>query len=206
VAETVKIYPTTEAYEYWRNESLTSISGRLTAFGGNTSSNRYVYPLPFNLSAYKDKQMKSMKLFAQMTSDSNNFSSSEYIRAGITTVNTWSTAVDVTTGAGLDTVYQPNTANAFNEWNVAGAWNVLSNGAGYIMLGGNEYGAFRTNHANVAIANRPYILLEYEESTPHVKVGGVWRRTKGTFVRVGGTWRQVKATWVKVGGVWRLTK
>jgi hypothetical protein len=160
--KTAKVYPTSEAYYYYRNGSLTSDSPFNLAYAGRTSTNTYYWFLPFNLSAYANKIIKGLKFYAKRNdSASNSPSESRLVGAGLSTSDSFAGVSGYTD---LGNARSMPSGNAFVEWDITGAWNALKSGA-FLSVYGNasSYTAFYTNR--VSEGDRPYILVEYEEGT-----------------------------------------
>jgi hypothetical protein len=203
MAETVKIYPTNQAYQYWANGNFTQLSPYTVGRAGQSGTTTYYWPLPFDLSAYNVDSITKLTLNIKMGAGSDKvWNSGDYLRASIATQNTWAAMGSAETHR---TLYQPNPNEAWNAWDITTAKWALVSGA-YVVMSGNKYAELYSNHSNVASSNRPYILVEYEDSTAKVRVSGSWRDTKETWVRMSGSWRQVKETWVRMSGSWRKTK
>ena len=201
MSTTVKIYPTTTAYQYWRGSSWTSDSPYTRAYAGQTSYT-YLWPLPFNLSAYSNKIMKSLKLKVKVDDASNTFSSpSEYLGAGLATSNNSSSdAANCTHLNGNE--HTPTIAgDTWNEWNISDAWNTLKSGSGYIVLYGNEYAVLFTNYSTVSTSDRPYIELVYDDGTVGYGTGGSYARCQ-VYYGAGGSWVLCKPYYGS-GGSWK---
>lgn len=162
MAKTAKVYPTNEAYHYYRNGSLTSDSPFDLAYAGRTSTNTYFWFLPFNLSAFENKIIKSLKFCAKRNdSASNTPGDTRLVGAGLSASDSYAGVSGYTD---LGNARSMPSGTTFVEWDITGAWNALKSGA-FISVYGNasSYTAFYTNRASEA--DRPYILVEYDEGT-----------------------------------------
>jgi hypothetical protein len=165
---TIKIYPTTEATDYWRDSAHTRESAHDTAFAGITGPDgiEYIWPVPFNLSAYAGKPLVSLKFFAKRDdSESNGVSSTRTISTGHSTSDATLAAVTTNRVAHGNARSMPD-GDSWVSWDISAAWAELQTGTRFIVLRGNTYAytGFFTNDANVAVANRPYIELVYQDN------------------------------------------
>lgn len=185
MAKTAKVYPTTTAHQYWRGTGWTANSPYTRAYAGETSYT-YLWPLPFDLSAYKNKILKSLTLYVKMDSGSNNFSTSEYIGAGLSTSNDSASDAANRTKLNSNEHQMIVSGHTWQNWNIADAWNTLKNGLAYIVMYGNEYAIFFTNYGTVAEADRPYILIEYDEGTVGVMQSDGLHRCQMHYMHTDG--------------------
>lgn len=206
MSTTVKIYPTTTAHQYWRNTTWTQGSPYTRAYAG-TASYTYLWPIPFNLSAYASKVLVSMKLKVKVDDASNTFGTGEYIGAGLATSNSSSSDAANCTHLNSNEHLPTISGDTWNEWNIADAWNTLKSGAAYIVMYANEYAVMFTNYDTVAAADRPYIELVYNEPLlVNIDGGSTWK--SGTKMQVniteqGNNFKEVTKLQVYDGASWK---
>lgn len=165
MATTVQIYPTTTAHQYWRNTTWTQDSPYTRAYTGQTSYT-YLWPLPFDLSAYANKIMQSLKLKVKVDDASNTFTSpTEYLAVGLASANNTSSDAASATALNGNSHTPTISGDTWNEWDVSDAWDTLKAGTAYLVMSGNEYAVCFTNYGTVSVSDRPYLELVYDEGT-----------------------------------------
>lgn len=200
MSTTINISPTTTAHQYWRDTSWTQTSPYTRSFAGTTSYT-YLWPIPFDLSAYSSKQLVTLKLYVKFSSASNTFSAGEHLDVGYTTSNSSSSAAAAATL--LDSLLPVD--DTWCEFDISSAWTTLIAGTTYLVLSANEYAVLYNNYTTVAEADRPYIELVYNEGTINYGTGGAWDECL-VYYGSGGTWHLVTpyygsgGTWHEIGG------
>ena len=200
MSTTVNVSPETTAHQYWRDSAWTSASPYTRSYAGETSYT-YLWPIPFDLSAYSGKQLVSLKLYVLFSSASNAFTAGEYIAAGYTTSN--ASAVAAAAATQVDTLLPVD--DQWCEFDISDAWATMITGTTYVVLSGNEYAVLYNNYGTVDAEDRPYIQLVYDEGTVNYGTGGAWDECL-IYYGSGGSWVQVKpyygsgGSWNEIGG------
>jgi len=207
MSNTAKIYPSTTAHQYWRDSSWTQASPYTRSFAGETSYT-YLWPIPFDIVAYcrdeldfdvTTKIMRSLKLKVKVDDASNTFSGDEYLAVGVSATN--NNAADAADATPLDSILPTITGDTWNEWDISDAWSTLKSGTAYLVMSGNEYGVLFNNYDTVAVADKPYIELEYDDGTIGYGTGGAYERSQ-VYYGDSGAWNLVKP-YYGYGGEWK---